>query len=64
MRKGLANDMTDKRLISKINSSCNSGLKTQKINVGNNVERREPSYAADGNVNCAATVENSMEVSY
>ena len=56
--------MTDKRLISKINSTCNSMLKTQVINVGNNVEKREPSYAVDRNVNCAATVENSMEVSY
>ena len=63
-RKVFANDMTDKRLISKINSSCNSTLKTQVINVGNNVEKREPSYAVDRNVSCAATVKNSMEVSY
>ena len=62
--KVFANDTTAKRLISKINSSCNSTLKTQIINVGNKVEKREPSYAVDGNVNCAATVENSMEVSY
>ena len=33
----------------------------QIINFGQYVEKREPSYTVGGNVNCAATVENSMK---
>ena len=38
-------------------------LKTGTQNVGEDVEKREPSYTVGGNVNDAATVENSMTVS-
>ena len=31
-------------------------------NAGEGVEKREPSYTIDGNVNCTATMVNSMEV--
>ena len=31
------------------------------INAGEGVKEREPSYTVGRNVNCAATVENSME---
>ena len=32
------------------------------INAAEGVEKREPSYNVGGNVNCAAAMENSMEV--
>ena len=34
----------------------------QRMNAGEGVGKREPSYTVGGNVNCAATMENSMEV--
>ena len=34
----------------------------QIINAGESLEKREPSYTVGGNVNCAATMENSMEL--
>ena len=34
----------------------------QIINAGEGVKRREPSYTVCGNVNSAATVENSMKI--
>ena len=34
----------------------------QTINAGEGVEKKEPSYTVGGNVNCTATMENSMEV--
>ena len=37
--------------------------RTQVTNVGEDVEKRKPSYIVGGNVNCSATVENSMDVS-
>ena len=33
----------------------------QTINPGEGVEKRKPSYAVGGNVNCFATIQNNME---
>ena len=38
-------------------------LTTNKINVGEDVEKRAPQYNLDGNVNGTVTMGNSMEVS-
>ena len=37
-------------------------INTLQINAGEGVEKKEPSYTVGGNVNCIASMENSMEV--
>ena len=39
-----------------------SSKSLQTINAGDSVEKKEPSYTLDGNVNCATIMEKSMKV--
>ena len=44
--------------------TCQNGhpQSLQRINAGEGVKKREPSYIFVGNVNCADSVENSVEI--